>query len=88
MPEMLPQYNMQKLILHDVRRKKLIYYDGAVCHKLLAPDGVDITLSADEVAVRKLWKQYHTTASIESRKNPRLQNNFLPKKYRFFMHEF
>ena len=86
--ELIPQYNAQKLILHDAGRKKLIYYDGTQCHKLLAPDGVDITLSENEVELQKLWKMYHKTVSIESRKNPRLQNHFMPKKYRFFMHEF
>lgn len=88
MPEFLPQFNTQQLILHDIRRKKLIYYDGRTCHKLLAPDGVDIVLSDEEAAFQKLWKTYFNAVNIESRKNLRLQRGFLPKKYRFFMHEF
>lgn len=86
--ELLPGYNTERFILHDVGRKKLIYYDGAACHKLLAPDGVDITLSEDESAFQRLWKQYFKSVSIDSRVNPRLQSHFLPKKYRHFMHEF
>lgn len=88
MKDMLPRFNSQQFILHDIKREKLIFYDGNICHKFLAPDDVEITLSENESGFQQLWKRYFTSVSIEGRKNPRLQQQFLPKKYRFFMHEF
>jgi probable DNA metabolism protein len=35
-----------------------------------------------------LWRSYHRTVNIESRKNPRLQRQFVPLRYRQYLTEF
>lgn len=87
-PHFKARFNNQKFVLHDIKRQKLVYFDGGKCHYLVAPEKFNIILSEDEVMFSELWRQYHKNVSIESRKNLRQQRQFLPKKYRWFMNEF
>jgi probable DNA metabolism protein len=36
----------------------------------------------------EIWRSYHRLISIESRKNPRLQRQFVPLRYRKYLPEF
>lgn len=38
-------------------------------------------LSDEEPLVRELWKRFFSTVAIPERRNPRLQRQFMPKKY-------
>jgi probable DNA metabolism protein len=87
-PHFKARFNAQPFVLHDVKRSKMIFYDGGNTHKLLAPESLNITVSEREIFVSELWKQYHVNVNIENRRNIRTQNQFLPKKYRWFMNEF
>lgn len=87
-PHFVTRFNNQKFILHDVKRKKIAYYDGNTYHTAVVPDGVTIVLSDNEKIFSSLWKEYYLNVAIENRKNIKLQNHFVPKKYRFFMNEF
>jgi len=87
-PHFKARFNTQQFVLHDVKRKKMIFYDGKECHKLLTPEPINIALSEKELIVSDLWKQYNLNVAIADRKNIRLQNHFAPKKYRWFMNEF
>ncbi|NCA67277.1 MAG: DNA metabolism protein [Clostridia bacterium] len=87
LPHFTSRFNCQQFVLHDIKRKKLAYYDGAQCH-LLPAEEVTITLSDKEVLISGLWKEYFNNVAISDRANSRLQTQFLPKKYRWFMNEF
>lgn len=87
-PHFRSRFNQQQFVLHDVKRAKIVYYDGAIINKILAPKEINIELSARERFISDLWKQYHTNVNIEERKNKRLQRQFAPIKYRWFMNEF
>ena len=87
LPHFIARYNSQQFVLHDIKRKKLAYFDGADIHFAVA-DNVSITLSDNEVLFGKLWKEYFDSVTINERLNPKLQRQFLPKKYQFFMNEF
>ena len=38
-------------------------------------------MSEDEIYFQNLWKCFYNTISIKERKNPRLQMQYMPKKY-------
>ena len=42
---------------------------------------VGISLSPDEKFFRELWRRYFDSTAVSTRLNPRLQRQFLPKKY-------
>jgi probable DNA metabolism protein len=87
-PDYVQRFNTQEFILHDYKRQKICYYNGKKLHYAIVPDGLEIELSNTEKMFQSLWKQYFKNVNIKERKNPRLQRQFLPKKYRHFMHEF
>lgn len=82
------RFNCQSFVLHDYKRQKICVWDGKRLDFVPVENGVEITLSEREKIFQSLWKQYHSTVSIKDRENKRLQRQFLPKKYRHFMHEF
>ena len=90
-----PDYNIISLIaphfaarmadqdwaIHDIRRNL-----AALCRNgqyiiipLSNPDF--IILHPDEKQYQELWKQYFSKIAIESRINPRLQRQYMPKRY-------
>ena len=83
-----PRFNTQKFVLHDYERRKMALFDGKEVCYCIAPDKVEIELSEDEDKFVSMWKNYTRNVSIASRENLRLQQNFVPKKYRIFMNEF
>ncbi len=87
LPHFAARFNTQSFVLHDIKRKKLAFYDGTVC-RLIPAEKVEITLSDKEKLFSALWKEYFENVSIADRENPRLQTQFAPKKYRWFMNEF
>lgn len=38
-------------------------------------------LAPDELLLEELWRGYHAAATIRERSNPRLQRNFMPKRF-------
>lgn len=86
-PHFRGRFNDQKFILHDIKRGKLAYWDGRTVHLVPAPRTINIILSENELLFSTLWKEYHRNVAVEGRKNLKLQRQFLPKKYRWFMNE-
>lgn len=87
-PHFTTRFNDQQFVIHDIKRKKMAYYDGAKTHFSLAPESVNITISDKEVLFSELWREYNQNVAIDNRKNIKLQNQYAPKKYRWFMNEF
>lgn len=87
-PHFTARFNSQKFVIHDIGRGKLACWDGDNLTLMPAPDTVNVVLSENEILFSSLWKEYFNNVNIESRKNTRQQNHFLPKKYRWFMNEF
>ena len=82
--ERLPMHNW---IIHDVKRNLSAVYD---CSSWVLTDmeiSPDINLDDKENDYNGLWKQYFKSIAIESRRNPRLQKNFMPKRYWDFLPE-
>lgn len=78
----------ERFIIHDLKRKTaVIGYKG----KWLLTDFDKVIkddLLKEEVFFRTLWKQYFEAIGIEGRKNLKLQQSFVPLKYRKHLVEF
>lgn len=82
------RYKYEKFIIHDEKRNiASIYADGR--WQIVDASSINsISLTDKEVMFHKLWKEYFTTLAIEARKNVKLQNQLVPKKYRKNLTEF
>jgi probable DNA metabolism protein len=78
----------QQWVLHDARRKLAAIYDGKEVAFFLAPQKAGHALGKDEEQFRGLWRAFFEAIAVEGRKNPKLQANMLPLRYRGHMTEF
>ena len=89
----------ERWIIHDRKRKLAIVYDGhhsdedpfCAQRKWYITDfshNGQLPLTQREQYYQELWQLYFDKISIESRRNPRLQAQFVPYRYRNDMVEF
>lgn len=82
------RFKEERFIIHDVKRKiAVIGYMG----NWMVTDFdrvMDEDLLDEEVFFRALWKEYFEAIGIEGRKNLKLQQSFVPLKYRKYLTEF
>lgn len=78
----------EHFIIHDIKRGLICVWDGQnlQLHPIL--EASEPTLHEDEKHFQKLWKTFFDTVAIESRKNYKVQRNFVPLLYRELMSEF
>ncbi len=71
----------QHWMIHDLRRNIAAIYNQR--EWILTDMALDkpIETSEHEEKFQQLWKQYFKSIAIESRKNPKLQKQFLPMRY-------
>jgi len=82
------RFKEERFIIHDLKRKTaVIGYEGnwllTDFDQVLKED-----LLSEEVFFRTLWQEYFDAIAIEGRKNLKLQQNFVPLKYRKHLIEF
>lgn len=82
------RFKEERFIIHDVKRKIAVigYHKNWFLtdfDKVIEDD-----LLSEEVFFRTLWKQYFEVIGIEGRKNLKLQQSFVPLKYRKHVIEF
>lgn len=82
------RYKYEKFIIHDEKRNIASIYADERWEIIDASSINAISLSDDELMLHRLWKEYFTTLAIEGRKNAKLQNQKVPKKYRKNLTEF
>lgn len=75
-------------IIHDVKRNILALYNGKEIKVVYCDTPLAIYLSPQEKEMQTLWKRYFESVNIESRKNKKQQDNYLPRRYRKHMNEF
>lgn len=71
----------QNWIIHDVKRDIAALYNK---ERWIMTEGQlqgEFALDEEEIQYQDLWKKYFKTIAIKSRKNPRLQKAFMPKRY-------
>ena len=76
--------NTLKLIIHDTSRNLLGMYNGTEKRIEYIKDSQfpEPVYSQDEPAFRTMWHAYFNNVSIKQRANPRLQDNYMPRRYR------
>ncbi|MFR2534833.1 MAG: TIGR03915 family putative DNA repair protein [Clostridia bacterium] len=71
----------QNFLIHDKKRELCFIYDTQQ-YKILS--SIDLTIppiTEEEAYYQQLWKTFFKTIAIPERKNPRLQMQYMPKKY-------
>ena len=70
-------------LIKDVKRKIYAFYDLENVTFLKEEDilKLNLDLNKDEREFEDLWKIFFETIGIKSRSNPKVQMNFMPKKY-------
>lgn len=87
-PHFTQRLGNQPFVIHDKKRSLCVVFDG---RELIMTDEVPSipdagTSTEDEYSA--LWKVFFKTIAIRERKNPRLQMQFIPMRYRKNMTEF
>ena len=70
----------QPWIIHDAKRNVFALYDTNQVIFTKEDISVYTDNGADET-FEELWKSYFKAIAIENRKNPKLQKQFLPRRY-------
>ncbi len=68
-------------IIHDVKRNIGVMYNKKewIIRELNSSE--NISLQDEEEDYQRLWKEYFNTISIKNKINPRLQRQYMPKRY-------
>ena len=81
MPHFTDRLNAQPFIIHDKGRRIAGVYDTKEWYLISSAEMVLPRLSENEKAYQELWKLFFNSIAVRERINPRLQMQFLPKKY-------
>lgn len=81
----IKRFPLQNLILHDKNRNLLFLYNSQNPNNyeiISSPSNFNISnYSIEEIEFQNLWKTFFKNISIKERTNPRLQMQYMPKKY-------
>lgn len=88
-PHFVKRFITHKFIIHDRKRRAASIYDGRswCIIELSINEGEELLKFSKDVLYENLWKEYFKSASIEHRKNSKLQKRNMPERYRKFMPE-
>lgn len=78
----------ENFIIHDQKRNCALVYDKQEWYLTDFKASDNISLSQTEAFYQELWTRYFTHIGIESRRNKRLQSQFVPQRYRNNLIEF
>ncbi len=71
----------ENFIIHDKKRKKALVSSKGTWHITDFKREEEFPLQEKEVFYRSLWKNYFKHIGIADRKNPRLQAQYMPRRY-------
>jgi probable DNA metabolism protein len=80
-PHFADRLRDQNWILHDVGRDVAAIFDKACETWTILPLSARVSAGAEEDPFIALWLTYHKTISIKERENPKLQRQFMPRRY-------
>ena len=74
------RFNTQPFVIHDEGHDLAGVYEGSDWY-LVRTDRLDLPgPAADERAMKDAWKRFYRTIAVESRYNPELRRQFMPKR--------
>lgn len=82
-PHFKNRFSTMDWIIHDLKREEAIIFSAADQEWLLINLEKDFMpkFSKKEQEIQNLWCSFFTAVSIQNRKNPKIQQQFMPKKY-------
>ncbi|MGM0420232.1 MAG: TIGR03915 family putative DNA repair protein [Bacillota bacterium] len=87
-PHFARRFQSQRWIIHDCARDLCVIWNRKEWIEISADMLPEFTYSNEESQYQKLWQDFFNNISIETRKNKKLQANFIPLKHRDFLIEF
>ena len=87
MPHFTHRFSDQPFLIRDVKRNLYGIYNGEEWKVLASDEKITLTPSEPEQVFQSLWKEYFRSVSIAARENRKLQDSFLPRRYRAFLTE-
>lgn len=87
-PHFNKRFPKEKFVLHDDKRHLLCICDGKNTMTFKSQEPITVYLDDDEVEFQNLWRVYFNSVSIKERRNQKLQDDYLPRRYRKRMTEF
>ena len=86
MPHFTARFKIVPFVIHDVKRNLACIYNGNEWILTAAKDA-NVMISEREDGFSQLWKKYYKTVAIPARKNEKLMNAYMPRRYHKFMTE-
>jgi len=88
MPHFTKRFSDQSFIITDRKRKLYGIYNREEWKVIASDTLITPEYSEPETVFRSLWKEYFRSVSIAARENRKLQDSYLPRRYRVFLTEF
>lgn len=88
MPHFTRRFNDQSFLIYDCKRSLYGIYNGMEWKVLSSEKRIPLSFSGQEAVFQRLWQEYYRSVSIAARENKRLQDSYLPRRYRAFLTEF
>lgn len=82
------RYPNEHYVIYDKKRKYALVHKAYGESIFVTGDEINMDFRGRQDPFEELWKGYFEHIAIEARKNPKCQNNLLPKWYRKNMVEF
>ncbi len=86
-PHFLKRLGTTPFIIHDVKRNLVCISNGYSLKCVYTDASPTFSPSEKEKNISELWKRYYKEINIPERKNLRLQDNFIPRRYRKYAFE-
>lgn len=82
-PHFKSRFSTMDWIIHDKKREKAVIFSASDQNWLLIDleKEFEPKISAKEEQVQNLWRAFFSAVSIKNRKNRKVQQQFMPKKY-------
>jgi len=80
-PHFVRRFSDQYFVIHDVRRNSAVVYNRREWIISEFTANQVIVLDNDEQNIQNLWKQFFDSITIKDKINPKLQKQFMPKRY-------
>ena len=89
-PHFARRYGTRRWMIHDRKRGKACLYENGEWMEVAIENAPDLTLETgdrdayqnpEEAYYKQLWKTFYKSIAIKERKNDKLRQHFMPKKY-------
>ncbi len=82
------KFDGQSFLIYDCKRALYGIYNGTEWKVLQEEKKIPRPSSPPEQVFQALWKEYYRSVAIAARESRRLQDSYLPRRYRAFLTEF